>query len=92
MKFIFTERAKNYIDKENIENIYIKMSTVSSWSVHFRPLVKKGKPEFPEAFEEYNQEGIKIYYDYALAPSNKFLIGYQRIGSYELLVPGEDRI
>lgn len=30
MEFVFTERAKNYIDKENIDSIYIKMSTVSS--------------------------------------------------------------
>jgi len=92
MEFVFTERAKNYIDKENIDSIYIKMSTVSSWSVHFRPLVKKGMPEFPDAFKLYKQSDLKIFYDYALAPTDKFLIGYQKIGSYELLVPGEDRV
>lgn len=92
MVFEFTDKAMGFISKEQIDSIYIKMSTVSSWSVHFRPLVKKGKPEFPEAFEKYKQEGLNIFYDYALAPKEVFLIGYQKIGSYELLVPGEDRL
>lgn len=92
MKFEFTNRAMEFIKKEGIKNVYVKMSTVSSWSVHFRPLVKKGIPEFPETYEKYEQDGIGIYYDYALAPKDNFLIGLQIIGSYELLVPGDDRL
>lgn len=91
MEIKFTERAKEYIGRKNLESIYLRLATTSSWSVSFRPVVKEGLPEFVDSFEEHDLGKLKVYYDYALPPLEKILIGYQKVGRRELLVPGDDR-
>lgn len=54
-------------------------------------MVKEGLPEFVDSFEEHDLGKLKVYYDYALPPLEKILIGYQKVGRRELLVPGDDR-
>lgn len=92
MKIEYTDLAKDYIEKHGIKDLYLMLWTTSSCSVHFRTLVKEGKPEKMEAFIDLGLDPVNVYIDKALPPMDEVKIGFQKFARQELLILGDDRI
>lgn len=91
MEISFTKLARDYVDRENVDEVYAYMDFSIGCTITFRPLVKEGMPTDPEEYVKHDVDGITVYYHKELNQDKYFLIGYQKVGKRELLVPGEDR-
>lgn len=91
MKISITDLAKDYIQRKGIEELHVYLNFSIGCTITFRPLIKTGKPEDVASYEEYEVDGVKVYYSEELGSEEDFTIGYQKIGEVELLVPGGDR-
>ena len=62
MKILIDERAKNFLNKKNINVITIDVKGCSSWSgTVFKPMASLGRPLDVEKYTLENVDGIDVY-------------------------------
>ena len=87
MKIEITNRAKDYIKRNNVEQLRAEIYTSSTCcGVYYRPMVFENAPKDENFYELYNADGIKVWVDKAVnLEKDTLTIDYDKFNNYERL-------